>query len=234
VSDFIQRHRAKSQASQSHNTDQSKQDMPLKKKLILQLIEHKAILKTFKATDAKISTKRDFLPLYIPYMQGIVEADTKVQDDLFVQVMIWIFDVQDYEALRVYLDYALKAGMSMPDGFKRSLLEFFAESLAEDIIKRNTLDAVAETDLFLIETTLSWIDTFDPEGKEIGDEPRAKVFKAAGLVFMARPDYHEAAVNAFETALKLDDSIGVKGLLNKAKKRLAVPSSNVAPVEGDD
>ena len=63
---------------------------------LAQLNNDRHRLKQIQSTEAKIQLKKTLLPTYLPYADGIIEANKSVQDEVFMTVLIWCIDAENY------------------------------------------------------------------------------------------------------------------------------------------
>jgi hypothetical protein len=91
-----------------------------------------ARIKTKPVIEDKQALKLDLLPNYLPFVQAYVADGHNYPNDVAVQVMVWLFDVND-------IDNALKIGAylvatntnELPAKFARNLLTFIADEVYE-------------------------------------------------------------------------------------------------------
>ncbi|AWX99518.1 hypothetical protein A8139_05565 [Marinomonas primoryensis] len=91
-----------------------------------------ARIKTKPVIEDKQALKLDLLPNYLPFVQAYVADGHDYPNDVAVQVMVWLFDVND-------IDNALKIGAylvatntnELPAKFARNLLTFIADEVYE-------------------------------------------------------------------------------------------------------
>jgi len=59
------------------------------------IIEDSRRLHDIQSIERKIDAKREMLPKYDSYVQGVLEAGTGQQDDVLVTLMVWYLDIGD-------------------------------------------------------------------------------------------------------------------------------------------
>ncbi|WP_343560397.1 phage terminase small subunit [Kiloniella sp. b19] len=178
-------------------------------------------LKGLQSTDRKIKHKLAALPEFDAYLDGIVAADTKAQDDILVMLMIWHFDcvTLDPSLLQRTLDladYALQSDMKMPDRFNRSLAGFVLAELADIALATSKLDDLTVEDRDLMVEHLNDALTWTKDHDMVDDIP-ARAYKAMGELIGESniPD----AISALEEAHRLDSKkAGVQTKLKQLKK----------------
>lgn len=164
-------------------------------------------LTTIQSKERRNQLKAEYLPDYFGYIEGTIASGTGVQNDMLIRLMIWALDTQDLKRATDIAEFALLHDMAMPAGFDRSLATFFAEQFATEIIK-NTAKASLDDIERAIKIT---------ENHDMPDEVRAKLYRVLGENLKNQDP--ECAITAFETALRLDDKVGVKQDLNALKKQ---------------
>jgi tetratricopeptide (TPR) repeat protein len=199
-------------------------------------------LKEIQSTEAKVELKRELLPAYDDWIEGVLAADAAgkggAQDDIVTHMLIWRIDTGDYEAALPLADYVLRHNLTLPERFNRTAGTLIAEETAEAALKAFGQDLDFDLDV------LRRVDDLT-EVHDMPDQVRAKLEKALGFK-MARvadamePDADgvaggkraalERAVKHMSRALELDGSCGVK----KEKQRLEREIRKLAAIDGDD
>lgn len=177
--------------------------------MLLQLAEHQRDLKAIQSVEAKIVRKRDLLPDYAAYVDGVLASDAGVQDDVLMTVMVWRLDVGDIPGGLRIAKYALAHDLVTPERFSRDTATLVAEEVAEAGLKPDSA-VPAET------ITHAHTLTID---KDMPDEVRAKLHKAMALAYL-RDDMAELALPNLERALALNPNSGVKKLIEQTERRL--------------
>lgn len=169
-------------------------------------------LSEIKAVSTKIQRKREVL---IPQYEGYVERlrEEGHQHDLLTYMMLWLFDAGDIEkALDLGL-YCVRAGVPMPERFRRDVSTTIADAVLEWAEGVYNEKGTPEP---YFSTVLGFIDGMNtPEPWDLPDKVTAKYYRLAGLLEM-RAGRNESAVSCFETALELGAS--VKTVLAEARK----------------
>jgi tetratricopeptide (TPR) repeat protein len=172
--------------------------------MLSKLHEDRRRLKDVQSIERRADIKRVLLPEYMPWVNGVLEGGSGVQDDVLMTVLIWCIDTTQFgDALRL-AEYAIKHKLATPDQFNRDLPTVLAEEIAEQSIKAINAGDCSDEMLFdLMQTNLLTSDCDMP------DEVRAKLMKAIGYAHRAQGSYHEAQA-ALRRALDLSEKIGVK------------------------
>lgn len=199
--------------------------------MLLKLAEDRRRLKDIKAIERKIAVKRELLPSYMPWVEGVLQAGRGGQDDVFVTVMVWLIDVGDLAGALPLARYALDNKLTLPDQYQRSLPDVLAEEAATQALK----DLPGADLPALLKVELLTAD------EDMHDQIRAKLHKAIGYAMRLAAGYDEAckptdgdgpgdlvtlanAQSHLREALRLHDGAGVK----KDIERMAVLLKNSA------
>lgn len=166
-------------------------------------------LSTIQSHLAKHDKKRELLPNYTGYIDGVIASGVGVQNDMLLTLMVWCLDVGELGRATDIAQFALLNDMVMPEPFTTSVAAVYAREFANQLIKDNTL-----ADDKLVYRAVHLTDDYD-----MPDEIRAKLYRSLGDV--VKKDAPKEAMTAYETALRLDDKVGVKGELNALKKTLS-------------
>ncbi|MGE5563109.1 MAG: phage terminase small subunit [Bacillota bacterium] len=190
-------------------------------------------LKQIQSIEKKIELKRQLLPKYDAWVAGVLAAAAQtgrgVQDDVFVQVMIWRIDVGDYEGALPLIAYVLEHGIALPERFKRTAATMIAEEIADA-----ALCAIGQNEPFDL-ALLQKIDELTAEA-DMHDEVRAKLKKAQGLELARIAGATEAgsdgpaggkaaaiaaALTCLKRALQLNERVGVKKEIERLEREAA-------------
>ena len=136
----------------------------------------KARLSRVQSQKAKADLKRELLPDYQPWIEGVLTADSGQSDDVLTTVMIWCCDCGNIaEALRIG-QYVLRHKLPMPDQYRRTTATVLVEEICDPVLaafKANPAVAPVAADLLeaLRGLTLN---------EDMPDEVRSKLLKALG------------------------------------------------------
>ncbi len=172
-------------------------------------------LKNIKSIEAKIAKKRELLPAFAPYIEGVLTAGNGAQDDVLMAIMVWLFDVGDLDAALRIADYALKHQLDTPDRYQRDTASIVAEQTAEEAQK---LLKQENRDLPKLIAALTRAETLTA-GADMHDQIRAKLHKAQGYALRDAGNHH-AALNHLQRALALNANVGVKKDIEKLERAL--------------
>jgi hypothetical protein len=223
-------------ATAAAETSAAAEDNPLALATGYELMLHKLAtdrrrLKEVQSMELKAELKRELLPEYVPYVEGVLAAGTGVQDDVLMTVLIWRIDAGDGCGAMEIARYAIAHQLSLPDQYQRTTSTLIAEEFA-DAAKRARdggypVDATALKDV--LELTL---------GQDMPDQVRAKLHKEIGLSLSLSivdqpltPDVMitgNAALEHMKRAMELNDKVGIKKEIQKLERELKNATASVA------
>ncbi|KRI03914.1 phage terminase small subunit [Acinetobacter baumannii] len=193
---------------------------------LLQLNSDKNRLKNIQSKQNKIELKRQLLPNYKPYVEGILEVKPGVQDTVITEILVWAIDIGDYEFALDIAEYVLEHGLKLPDRFERSEACFITEDIADEFLK--TLKTDVAVDITVLERLEQLItdETLAQSKRDMPDEVKAKLYLALGKTEMRFVTGEELvdlvhatrARDFLDQACKLDDKCGGRTDLNKMTK----------------
>ncbi|WP_447042518.1 phage terminase small subunit [Vreelandella sp. H-I2] len=179
------------------------------------LFEDYRLLKSTQSMERKAEIKREILPKYAEYIEGVLEAGQGAQDDVLMRIMLWRIDAGDLAGAIAIAKYAIKHSLTPPDQFERGTAAIIAEEVADQALKQLDEEGADTTSLLvhLIDVERLTSDA------DMHDQIRAKLHKALGYACRATGQLEEAQVN-LERALALNDRIGVKKDLERLEREL--------------
>lgn len=221
---------------------------------LAQLNNDRHRLKQIQSIEAKIQLKQALVPIYLPYVEGIIEANKPIQDVVFMTILVWCIDVGNYEKALVMADFALRHNMIMPDRFERSTATLVVEEIANGFLKKLKTNADIDLPILWNLETLLENEEIPKEALDMPDQVRAKLLVAlakgeikeinkaidanSGEIDYQLPEWvwHHAedAKKRLERAIELDDRCNGKQdlkTLTSLLKKLPVPSDQVKPSE---
>lgn len=190
--------------------------------LMASLGEDMRRLKGIQSTEGKIAAKREMIDRYTPHvdasLNAAIDAGQAVQDELLVSMMIWRFDIADFDRGLDIAEHVLRFGLRLPERFQRTPGTLIAEEVAEAALAAAKGDKNFPLPVLQRAAQLT-------AGSDMPDTVRAKLAKAVGLQFLRtaatsdeEPDSAPAgaahaarktALASFRRALELDRKIGV-------------------------
>lgn len=179
------------------------------------LWEARRTLKAIKSVQAKIEKKRELLPDYLPYVEGVLAEGQGAKDDVLMTLMIWCIDVGDFEKALQIGAYAVKHELDTPDQYDRDTVSILAEEIAEGVktqLEKEGADADALANVMA--RTVATVGDHD-----MHDQIKAKLHKSYGYALRAAED-PAGALEQLKEALALNERIGVKQDIQQLEREL--------------
>lgn len=185
------------------------------------LWEARRTLKGIKSIEAKVAKKREMLPEFEAYVDGVLEGGKGAQDDVLMTIMLWRFDVGDLAGGIEVAEYALSHELETPDRFERDTASIVAEQAAEEALAR--LEAAEDSERAGVAAELvvhlSRAEALTSDA-DMHDQIKAKLHKAIGYAYRDKQGHTEDALEHLRRALQLNDRVGVKKDLEKLEREL--------------
>lgn len=172
-------------------------------------------LKSTQSMERKAEIKREILPKYADYVDGVLAAGRGAQDDVLMRVMLWRIDAGDIAGAVAIARYALQHGLTPPDQFERGTAAIIAEEVADQALKLVEAQDAEVTDLLEL---LEEVEVLTRDA-DMHDQVRAKLYKSLGY---AQRDAGrlEPARLSLARALELNDRVGVKKDLERLDRQI--------------
>lgn len=184
------------------------------------LWESRRTLKTIQSIEAKVEKKRELLPQFYPYIEGVLSANKGAQDDVLMNLMVWFFDIGEITPGLNIAAYALHHGLKTPDRYQRDTASLVAEQVADEALK--ILAELEQTDEsipnFMLLENLVMTDQLTAKA-DMHDQIRAKLHKALGFA-NRQCGRTEEALNHLNRAVQLNEKVGVKKDIEKLAREL--------------
>lgn len=186
--------------------------------------KHLALMTTALANDlarlsdldslaARQSLKREeLLPKYLEYTQRYRESGLNHANPVLMQVMVWLFDTEQFEPALELADFAMQQGQDMPERFKRNIQTFVGDTLIDWAEAEHKADRSPEPYLSQL------LPRVDGEWQLFERIP-ARYHKLLGILAMDAKDWDKACTH-FSRAEALFPAIGVKTRMDDASKAL--------------
>lgn len=227
-----QKHFDRVMAERRSNRGATTADRTAYEQVLFRLRMDKADLSRIQSNAGKAKLKSERLPDYLPWIDGVLAADTGQADEVITTVMIWAADAGDIaQALRIG-QYVLRHKIPMPDQYKRTTATVLVEEICDPILaafKANPAKASVSLDNL---NALNGITTHE----DMPDQVRAKLFKVMGYTVRLNQDVEsqQLARSHLQEAIRLNAKIGVARdieLLDRNIKKLTAASGGEG--EGD-
>jgi hypothetical protein len=187
--------------------------------MLLKLAEDKRRLKDIQSMERKAEVKRELLPEYQPWVEGVLAGQQGVQDDVLMTIMIWRIDAGDLSGALLIARYAIDHKLALPDQYKRTTACLIAEEVS-DIALRDLAASEAGTlvvDANLLAAQLILLEEMTA-AEDMPDEVRAKLQKAIG--YALRSLDKPAALSYLNRAIQLHDKVGVKKDIERLEREI--------------
>ncbi|EQB09636.1 terminase [Novosphingobium lindaniclasticum LE124] len=194
-------------------------------------------LKEIRSIDRKIEAKREMLPDYAAWIEGLLAADAGAGNGTVAEVlptcMVWFIDIGEFDQALDLVPFIFRHNVAMPARYQRDAATIVVEEIAEAALKQQNAGKAFPLDV--LTRTGELTDDLD-----IHDEVRAKLLKAIGIEQlrvcegMVAEDSAEglaATIATFREAQRLHDRIGVKDRVKRAEKLLAAVTAAAPPAD---
>lgn len=182
--------------------------------MLVKLNSDRRRLSDIESVSRKADVKREVLPEYDSYIQGVLLGGNGVQDEVLVTIMIWSLDADDLDRALPVINYAIKHKLALPDSYNRTLptavVDEFASSVQRihNATQKYPLTALEEVERLTV-------------NEDMPDQARAKLYRFLGEAY-DEIDEKDNALKSYSRAYELFDKSGVKTRLNQLKKELDV------------
>lgn len=229
------KHAAKAAAEQATDYG-SMQDLNAYELQLLQLNNDRARLKQIQSTEGKVKLKQALLPAYMPYVEGILEANTGVQDDILMTILVWYIDVGDYATALKLAEYALQHKLAMPDRFERNIATLVTENICNEFLKQLKAGHPVDLSVLLALSDLMLEGLLPDADLDMPDQVKAKLHLALGKALVQQiSDINQVDMQTLidaraklTRAIELDDKCGGKVDLANVNKLIGrhTPAAN--------
>jgi len=135
-------------------------------------------LKAIRSIDLKIKAKREMLPEYKSWVEGVVSADAGVGTgavaDVVPTCMVWLIDTGVFMDGLDVAEFLLRHRVEMPKRYERDVATFIVEEIADAAAKMQSAGQAFS------QCVLDTVDNLT-NGLDIHDQVRAKLLKAVGI-----------------------------------------------------
>ncbi|MFL6968479.1 phage terminase small subunit [Pseudomonas alvandae] len=187
--------------------------------MIAALAEDCARLSDLNAIAERQRLKREeLLPKYLDYVQRYRDSGLNHPNPVLMQVLVWLFDTEQFEEALELADFALQQGQPMPERFRRDIPTFVADTIIEWAEAEQKANRSPEPYLTRL------LPRVDGEWKLYERIP-ARYHKLLGIIAIDNEDW-AIAIAHFERATELYPEIGVKTRHEEATKALRRLNAN--------
>ena len=180
-------------------------------------------LSAIKGLAGRQALKREeLLPKYQDFIQRYMDSGLVMPNRVLVQVMVWLFDTEQFEDGLELADFAIEQGQQMPERFKRRDIQtFVADAVIEWAYAEHNAQRSPEPYLSDL------LHRVDGEW-DLTEQIPAKYHKLVGIRAMEANDWALALLH-FERATELYPKVGVDTRIENCrralKKQQATPAS---------
>jgi len=189
-------------------------------------------LAQIKAVTLKVSAKREMLPDYRDWCDGVLEAGRALPpgplsptgaDEVLPTIMVWLIDTEDYPRALELAAHVLRHEVAMPARYQRDAATLVLELIAEAALRAQGVDQPFPL------SVLEQVEELTA-GIDMHDEPRAKLLKAIGVELAraagdAEPDVARPtitrSIERLMAAQALNERVGVKTNIKALRRALA-------------
>lgn len=217
-------HRLRVLAEKAAKADEfggSRTDASIYQLQLLELKNDKSLLSNIKSDQSKALAKANLIPKYLAYVNGVIAANTKVEDEIVTTIMLWCLDAGWFEQGLEIAKFALDHGLDMPDSFSRDTPSIVAEEIANAALSKIKANETFDLNTLLCAEQMT-------EGFDLHDPIRAKLYCAIGKLFLAQNDF-PPAIEYMKKAIAKKDNVGCKQDLERAEKLLTKQQEEKAP-----
>lgn len=211
----FRRHRMAAEAAAASKDTETLTNASGYELMLAKLAEDRRRLKDLQSVQAKAELKRELLPDYAGWVQGVLEGGAGAQDDVLATVMLWSIDAGLYQQALDIGAYVLRYKLAMPDQFERTPQALLLEEVADAAKRARDGGQDFEADLLHCAIELT-------EGLDMHDQIRAKAWKELGLLTQEPQPRLKYLLRAQE----LNANAGVKKEIQAAERAIQNAASS--------
>ncbi|SUT91584.1 phage terminase small subunit [Actinobacillus lignieresii] len=179
--------------------------------LKVQLNAHQRQLKQLQSVERKIEFKQKIFAEYKPWIDGVLNAGTGVQDEVLMTWLVWSADAGNFDYFFQIAEYALFHELALPERYERTLGTTIAEEVADAAKRARDLGHIFDLAILTKINELT-------ESEDMPDQVRAKLIRE--IAEREIENDTTLAISLFKRAFALDENIGVKTIISKLEKQL--------------
>ena len=188
-----------------------------KKHLLLQeaaMAQDLERLSAIKGLAGRQALKREeLLPKYQDFIQRYMDSGLVMQNPVLVQVMVWLFDTEQFEDGLELADFAIEQGQEMPERFKRNVQTFVADAVIDWAFREYNAQRSPEPYLSDL------LPRVDGEW-DLPEQIPSKYHKLIGMRAMEAEQW-ETALEHLERSTELHAKAGNETRIAKCRKAIA-------------
>ncbi|MDL5601664.1 phage terminase small subunit [Bacillus subtilis] len=188
-----------------------------KKHLLLQeaaMAQDLERLSAIKGLAGRQALKREeLLPKYQDFIQRYLDSGLVMPNPVLVQVMVWLFDTEQFEDGLALADFAIEQGQQMPERFKRDVQTFVADAVIDWAFREYNAQRSPEPYLSDL------LPRVDGEW-QLTEQIPSKYHKLIGMRAMEAEQW-ETALKHLERSTELHAKAGNETRIAKCRKAIA-------------
>lgn len=218
-----QRHRQMHEAIEAAGSAASKAALTGEERILHRLWQDEKRLRGIQSNQRKAELKREMLPEYQGWIDGVLAADSAKPDRVIVMCATWMIDAGQPEQAMPLIAHILRHDLPLPDDWGRTPAAFYVEEICNPALLAVKLDASARPlPAALLLELESLTDVHD-----MPDPVRAKLCKLLGLTLRhGDADAQQQALDYLVRAMQLNDGSGVKKEIDTLRRQLARQAEN--------
>jgi len=157
--------------------------------------------------------REELLPKYQDFIQRYMDSGLVMQNPVLVQVMVWLFDTEQFEDGLALADFAIGQGQEMPERFKRNVQTFVADAVIDWAFREYNAERSPEPYLSDL------LPRVDGEW-DLPEQIPSKYHKLIGMRAMEAEQW-ETALKHLERSTELYAKAGNETRIAKCRKAIA-------------
>lgn len=189
------------------NGEMSRADMTAYENILHRLRADQSQLSNIQGNDRKAAYKREILPNYQGWIEGVLENKTGIADEVFTRTLVWHIDAGLYADALKMAEYAIQFNLPLPDNYNRTLATVLVDEICDWSLAVKASGKEDEVTASLDELLVLERIT---EQSDMPDGARAKLYKVIGLTLKGDEKQQALALEYLQKAILIDKDIGVK------------------------
>lgn len=190
--------------------------------MMAKLTDDRRRLHDIQSVERKISVKREMVPEYIDYLDGVLAGNGGQPDEVVTTLMVWHFDIGAFARGLQLADYVLRHDLQLPERLKRNTATLLLDEVAGQVADGAVADY--EQAMQLLQEVARLVD-----GHDAPDQARAKLHLALGKTLAAQAgdeprgahlEMARAGVAQLRRAVELHGGVGAKKLIEQLDRKI--------------
>lgn len=199
--------------------------------MLSRLHHDKTQLSAVQSMQTRADMKREMLPAYDAWIDGVLDTDSGTADEVLVTAMIWHLDAGNYDRALQLGQYVLRHGLSLPDSYHRTPATVLVDEICDPTLTALSAGQLPAASVVTLNTLAQLTDAHD-----MPDEVRAKLRKTQAYLLRQSGDEvdQQRALSLLKEALMLHDGVGVKKDIEVLTRQLNAKTDTAQPETGAD